>query len=210
MNAALIFQGALIGFSIAAPIGINGLICIKRTLTQGKMAGFISGLGAATAHGIFSFAAGLGLSYISSFLLEQELWLRLIGGLIICSLGVKTFMSKPPKTKVEISNNKSLLDAYLTTFLLSFTNPFTILSFAAIFSGSNLSETINSNLATLQMICGVFIGSTCWWLILSSGVGMFRKWLSPKRMRLLNYISGVIIAALGVIAISSVRSNPFG
>ncbi len=210
MNSTLLFQGALIGFSIAAPVGVNGLICIKRTLTQGKIAGFISGLGAATAHGLFSSVAGLGLTYISSFLLEQEFWLRLIGGLVLCSLGAKTFMSKPPKKDVKVSKNSSLMNAYLTTLLLSFTNPLTILSFAAIFSGSSLSSTITNNSSTIQMIVGVFAGSTCWWLILSSGVGFCRKWLTPGRLRLLNYVSGVIIAALGVVAISSVRSNPFG
>ncbi|MGF1486476.1 MAG: LysE family translocator [Prochloraceae cyanobacterium] len=210
MTTNLLIQGALIGFSVAAPIGVNGLICIKRTLTQGKIAGFISGLGAATAHGIFSSVAGLGLTYISSFLLEQEFWLRLIGGLVICSLGAKTFMSKPPKQDIEVNQNSSLMNAYLTTLLLSFTNPLTILSFAAIFSGSSLTSTINNSSSTVEMIAGVFVGSACWWLILSSGVGYCRKWLSPKRMRLLNYISGVIIAALGVVAISSVRTNPFG
>ena len=210
MSAIFLVQGALIGFSVAAPVGINGLICIKRTLTQGKIAGFISGLGAATAHGIFSSVAGLGLTYVSSFLLEQEFWLRLIGGAVLCYLGAKTFMSKPPRKNVELSQNSSLVNAYLTTLLLSFTNPLTILSFAAIFSGSSLGSTLNNPTATLQTILGVFAGSACWWLILSSGVEFCRKWITPKNLRLLNYISGVIIAALGVLAVSSLRSDIFG
>ena len=118
MNTTFLFQGALIGFSIAAPVGVNGLICIKRTLTQGKIAGFISGLGAATAHVIFSSVAALGLTYVSSFLIEQEFWFRLIGGFILCYLGAKTFMSKPPKKDLEVSKNSSLMNAYLTIIFL--------------------------------------------------------------------------------------------
>ncbi len=84
MNISFFLQGLIIGFSIAAPVGPIGILCIRRTLANGKAYGLISGLGAATADAIYGSIAGFGLIFISSILIRQQEWLRLIGGLFLC------------------------------------------------------------------------------------------------------------------------------
>jgi threonine/homoserine/homoserine lactone efflux protein len=85
----------IIGISIAAPVGPIGLLCVRHTLTQGRAAGIISGLGAATADAIYGCIAGFGLTFISSVLISQQNNLRLIGGVFLCYLGIRTFYLNP-------------------------------------------------------------------------------------------------------------------
>ena len=138
LNLALLWRGALIGLAIAAPVGPIGLLCIQRTLQDGRKYGFVSGLGAASADGIYGSVAGFGLTSISGFLAARQMWLALIGGLFLCYLGLRTFLSQPAE-KAVYAQRGSLFKAYAATFLLTLTNPITILSFMAIFAGLGLA-----------------------------------------------------------------------
>ena len=95
MNISFLLRGIVIGFSIAAPVGPIGVLCIRRTLAEGRLFGFASGLGAATADAIYGCIAGFGLTFISSLLIGQQMWIRLIGGLFLCYLGVRTLLAEP-------------------------------------------------------------------------------------------------------------------
>lgn len=195
-------KGMLLGFSIAAPVGPIGVLCIRRTLSNGRAAGLVSGLGAATADAIYGTIAAFGVTFISSLLISQQTWLRLIGGAFLCYLGVKSFLSVAADS-TESLKAEGLGGAYLSTFLLTITNPLTVLSFAAVFAGLGLSAGGNYASATV-LVLGVFLGSALWWFILSGGVSLFRSRFNPQGIRWVNRISGVIITAFGVIAFASV------
>lgn len=98
------------------------MLCIRRTLAQGRAAGLASGLGAATADALYGCVAGLGLTFISGTLIRQQAWLSLIGGLFLCYLGIKTFLA-PPGEEAASAVGKSLAGAYATAFTLTLTNP---------------------------------------------------------------------------------------
>jgi threonine/homoserine/homoserine lactone efflux protein len=193
MEIGLLTQGIIIGFSIAAPVGPIGLLCIQRTLTEGRTAGFISGLGAATADAVYGCIAGFGLTVISSLLIDQQDWFRLIGGLFLVYLGVKTFLKKPAREAVE-TKGYGLASAYGSTFLLTLTNPLTILSFAAIIMAN---ASVSGSSASL-LVLGVFIGSALWWLVLSGGASLLRSRFDPQWLGWLNKISGLVIAGFGL------------
>ncbi|MGE5264415.1 MAG: LysE family translocator, partial [Acidobacteriota bacterium] len=184
-----------------APVGPIGVLCIRRTLSSGRAAGLVSGLGAATADAIYGTIAAFGVTFISSVLITQQTWLRLIGGAFLCYLGVKAFFSVAADSNATVQG-EGLASAYLSTFILTVTNPLTILSFAAVFAGLGLSA--GGNYATASvLVLGVFLGSALWWFILSGGVSLFRSRFSPQGMRWVNRVSGVIITGFGVIAFAS-------
>jgi threonine/homoserine/homoserine lactone efflux protein len=201
----LILKGLIIGFSIAAPVGPIGVLCIRRTLADGRAAGLVSGLGAATADAIYGCIAGFGLTFISSVLISQQPWLRLIGGAFLCYLGVKTLLARPAE-QAALAEGNGLLGAYASTFLLTLTNPLTILSFVAIFAGLGAAGAGGNYIAATMLVCGVFIGSALWWLILSGGVSIFRSRFDGRALRWVNRISGIIIAAFGVLALVGLLS----
>jgi len=205
MDIINFYKGLLIGFSIAAPVGPIGILCIKRTIASGRLIGLLSGLGAATADALYGCIAAFGLTVISNFLLQQQIWLRLIGGAFLCYLGIKTILSQPLISPFVATQN-SLLSSYGSTFILTLTNPLTILSFAAIFAGFGLVKAGAGYSTAAITVLGVFIGSSCWWVILSGVTSLLRKRISISGLRWINRISGSIILGFGVIAIIGVFS----
>jgi len=197
MESGLFIKGFILGFSIAAPVGPIGILCIQRTLSGGNVQGLVTGLGAATAD-----IAAFGLTFISNFLVEQSVWFRLIGGLFLCYLGIKAFLSKPQDRTLSLGN-RTPFSAYGTTFFLTLTNPVTILFFAGVFAGLGMvSESIQYTSAGL-MVVGVFTGSGAWWLILTGATSILRNKINDHKLAWVNKISGLVILAFGVAAVLS-------
>ena len=199
MDISLFLKGLLLGFSIALPVGPIGALCIRRTLSEGRAVGFASGLGAATADGLYGAVAGLGLTVISDLLVTQQNWLKLAGGIYLCYLGLRTFISKPAAVSA-----RGLLGAYTSTVFLTLTNPATILSFVLIFGSLGLATSAGQgHAAALSLVAGVPLGSALWWFILSGGVSLFRTRCTPAVLQWVNRIAGLVIAGFGIAAILS-------
>jgi threonine/homoserine/homoserine lactone efflux protein len=158
-----------------------------------------TGLGAATADAAYGCVAGFGLTVISSFLVGQRFWLSLIGGLFLCYLGIRTFISKPAEQAAAVRGG-GLFSAFVSTLFLTLTNPMTILSFVAVFAGFGLGASPGYLSASI-LVAGVFVGSAVWWLLLSSGVALFRSRVDASWMRAINRLSGGVILALGLYAL---------
>jgi threonine/homoserine/homoserine lactone efflux protein len=200
MSSSFFLRGLLIGFSIAAPVGPIGVLCIRRTLAGGQLVGLLSGLGAATADAFYGSIAGFGLTFISGVLVSQGFWLRLVGGVFLCYLGIKTFLAKPAEEAASAEGN-GLLRAYASTVFLTLTNPSTILAFTVVFAGLGLATASGDYRNASVLVIGVFSGSALWWLLLSTGVSLFRARLNLHRLKWLNRISGLILLIFGIIAL---------
>ena len=200
MVSPLFLQGLIIGFSIAAPVGPIGILCIRRTLAEGRASGFLSGLGAATADALYGCVAGFGLTVISAFLVDQRFWIQLTGGIFLLALGIKTFRATPAESAAAASGT-GLAAGYASTLLLTLANPMTILSFAGIFAALGIADTGGDLSAASLLVLGVFIGSAAWWLILSGGVGLMRDRLAPGMLRWTNRLSGIVLVSFGILAV---------
>jgi threonine/homoserine/homoserine lactone efflux protein len=192
-------KGTAIGLSIAAPVGPIGVLCIRRTLAQGRGAGLACGLGAATADAIYGSIAGFGLTAISNFLVSQSSWLNLGGGLFLCYLGGLTIL-RAPAPQAPPSGVDDLGSAFASTLALTLTNPMTILSFVAVFAGFGLARS-PSYASAASLVAGVFVGSTCWWLLMTAAVARLRRRVSDGWMQIINRLSGGLIVAFGLYAL---------
>ena len=201
MALNFMLKGMVIGFAIAAPVGPIGVLCIRRSLAEGRQIGLVTGLGAATADAAYGCVAAFGLTTVSGFLVGQRWWLAFPGGVFLCYLGVRTFIGKPASQAAAVRGS-GLLSAYFSTLLLTLTNPVTILSFAAVFAGFGLGVTPDY-LAAGTLVAGVFLGSALWWLLLSNGVALFRSRVSSTWMQTVNRLSGGFLFALGLYALST-------
>ena len=164
MELPFFIKGVLLGFSIAAPVGPIGVLCIRRTLANGLLNGFLSGLGVATADGIYGLIAAFGVTAISTFLLDNQIYLRLIGGLFLLHLGYITFQATPAEIGLK-EEGKSRFGSYVSVFFLTLMNPMTIMSFAAVFAGLGVATTGGDYVLAALLVLGVFIGSMLWWYI---------------------------------------------
>jgi len=198
MDTEFLFKGLLIGFAIAAPVGPIGLLTIRRTLDSGWSRGFATGLGAATADAFYGAVAAFGLSAVSGLLVAHQSELRLAGGAFLLFLGVRTFIARPAQGGAAASGG-GIVAAWLSSVLLTLTNPATILSFVAVFAGLGLGAA-GSVLDATAMVSGVFLGSAAWWLILSGMTMRLRERLQPHHRVWINRASGALLAVTGLMA----------
>jgi threonine/homoserine/homoserine lactone efflux protein len=201
------FKGLVIGFSLAIPVGPIALLCIRRTLARGLLSGVISGLGVAVADAIYGAAAGFGITFIGTFLLEHDVSLRLIGGIFLCYLGVKTFRSVPPPTP-ENHDEIGLIKDFVSALLLTLTNPITMFAFAAVFAAAGVGGRVgNFYLSAFVLVLGVTLGSAVWWLLLTGTVSFFHGKITTGGLRIINMLSGSAIAAFGVFVLLSIAAT---
>jgi len=198
----LLLKGLVIGFALALPIGPIGILCIRKTATEGHLSGMIIGFGAATADALYGFVAAFGLTIISDTLLSQQMWIRLIGGAFLCYLGVKTYFAKPPETS-QSNNGRGYIGSFVSTFLLTLTNPLSIIAFLGVFAGFGLRNSELSLGSASTLIAGVFLGSSLWFFLLSYSVTLFRNKINATGLGWVNRISGVLIVIFGCVAIMS-------
>jgi len=195
-------KGLVIGFAIAAPVGPINLLCLRRSMVDGRRMGFLSGLGAAAADTTYGIIAAIGLTAVTSFLVVHRFWLQLFGGLFLAGLGLHTMRKRPPREARMPVHVGRLRDAFVSTYVLTLANPMTIIAFTGIFAGLGLGWQTGTTVDALGLIGGVFLGSSCWWLILALAAGTFGRHLGDGTLRLIDLVAGGLIAALGIWELS--------
>lgn len=201
MELTFFLKGIAIGFFMAIPIGPIGIMCIRKTLTEGRLSGLIIGLGAATADLFYGCVAAFGLTIISDTLNSHRFWIRIIGGALLFFLGIKTFLAQPKDPKLKISGS-GRLRSFFTVVVLTLTNPLTIFAFIAVFAAFGLGDGL-SFFSAVVLVAGVFIGSCLWFFLLTSGTILFRKKLDLDGLKWVNKIAGILIIISGFIVIGS-------
>ena len=191
MSGTLFLKGLAFGFVLAATVGPMWILCFRRTIAFGALAGFVSGMGIAVADGLYGAIAAFGLTAISGLLLSYSFWVGLVGAAFLVYLGIKALIGAPPAASPE-EKTTGLVKAFLSTLGLTLTNPPTILAFVAIFAGLGLASTADYGAASL-IVLGVFLGSAAWWLILSTAAARLRERIGPRLARAINVVSGVSI-----------------
>jgi threonine/homoserine/homoserine lactone efflux protein len=195
----LLLRGVLAGLAIAIPVGPVNVLCISRTIARGRRAGIISGLGAASADTFYGAIAGFSITLIINFLIEEKFWIRLVGGALLIAIACVYWFRKP--TSLEEDAKESAHSEYVTTLLLTLTNPTTVLSFLAVLAGLRLGEPRPWTL-TLFVVLGIFTGSMTWWITLAMIAGHFRDRFNDQAVVIMNRIGAVAIGAFGVLTMA--------
>jgi threonine/homoserine/homoserine lactone efflux protein len=204
MLATVLLKGAVIGFSLAAPIGPVGMMCIRRTLTHGHLRGFVSGLGAATADSVYAIVAAFGITLISNFIIQHEYSIRLVGGILLILLGVRTLLVHPVEKAAKNGLNGHA-SAYVTMFLLTFTNPMTLFAFAVVFAGVGAGSAVGDTLTAAFLVGGVFLGSALWFLFMTTAVHFYKEKFKIWGLKVVNIIAGSFILLCGIGILVSIQ-----
>jgi threonine/homoserine/homoserine lactone efflux protein len=210
MLLLLLLKGMLVGIIIAVPAGPVGVICIRRTIFHGRLAGFMSGLGAASADAVFGMIAGFGLTFVADLLLDYQDWLRLGGAGFLLAIGGSALRADPPAGIGAQRDPEGLLADYVSTFVLTITNPITILAFLAIFAAIGFTGAE----ATLEragiLVLGVWLGSLLWWGALAFGAGRLRMRFERHHLVWINRGSGGILVLSGIGLLGSLLLQRLG
>lgn len=200
MISSVLLQGLIIGILVSIPMGPIGVLCIQRTVHQGRRSGIISGIGAATADSSFAFIAGFGLTFITNFFKEQQFYLMLGGALVLIFLGLKLFFTDTIKQvrKYRVKKSNPIGD-FISVFLLTLSNPMTILFFGVVFTGLGIVK--DNIVQTGTLIGGIFLGAVSWWLTLSTLVSFFHNFFRIRIIFWINKVAGILIVVFGILAV---------
>jgi threonine/homoserine/homoserine lactone efflux protein len=159
-------------------------------------------LAVATVDAIYGLVAAFGLTFISNFLMYQQGWIRLFGGLLLLYIGMKIFRARSVK-EVAPPKVSGLLRAYISTFFVTLTNPVTFLSIAAVFAGLGNTRMYGYLTPIIALVLGLFIGSALWWFLVSNSIHFFRRKKTNLELKWVNRISGVLITGFGLVILLS-------
>jgi threonine/homoserine/homoserine lactone efflux protein len=196
MDVSLFVQGIIIGLTLAVPVGPLALICIQRTVTEGRLHGIFSGIGVATADSFYAAVTVLGLAVISGLIIAQQYLFRCLAGFILILIGIRVFLSIPTDISAKTEHETYLKD-FLSMVALAIANPSTLVFFLVILPGYGVVIRGTSFLSAAEFVAGVFFGSTVWWVVLCGFIGSVRSRISGKNLGLINRVSGLLISCFG-------------
>ena len=198
VEVSFFLKGLLFGLLVTIPIGPTGILCIQRTLQFGRISGLISGLGVVVADIIYASCAAFGIAFVSDFVEAGHFWLRLIGGAILLFLGAKTFNAKVHE--VMKAPHTTLINDFLSTFLLTMSSPMTIFCFIVLFASFGLSDMGENYWNSSILVLGVGLGTVMGWVLICEIVAFFRHKMTSQVMRWVNRVAGVLIIGFGLVA----------
>jgi threonine/homoserine/homoserine lactone efflux protein len=195
----LVAKGLMAGLAISAPVGPVNVLCAGRTLSRGRASGLLSGLGAATADGLYGSIAAFSITFIIAFLEREEFWIRVFGGFLLIAIGI-VYIRKPAASLEAESSDSSGHTDFISALLLTLTNPTTVLSFLAVLTGLGMGG-YRGWWLTFLLVGGIFCGSMLWWVILVLIVNHLRDRFGPQSFRWMNRIAGFAIGAFGLVTL---------
>jgi len=187
---------------MAIPIGPLGVMCIRKTLNKGHSEALVIGLGAATADLLYSSIAAFGVTIISNFISNNKFWFNLIGGFVLLFLGLSVYRKSFTENKESIKE-QGYFKTYISTILLTFTNPTTIFAFLAVYTALGFGSKLDLYSAFL-LVTGVFTGTFLWFTTLSYSSMYFWNRFNLKGLSFVNKIAGILIIISGLYALLSI------
>jgi threonine/homoserine/homoserine lactone efflux protein len=202
--------GLAYGLILAAPAGPVGVMCVQRTLTEGRLHGLLSGLGAAFGDALYGAVAAFGVSAVEDWIVDHQTALRWVGGVVLLLLAARTMFGRSrnrrqrngDSTELAGIHTESLFQDFVSTFVLAIANPITLIAFAGLLATLGGTGTGQSFAHAGWLIAGVFCGSAVWWLALALGAGCFRGYLGDGYDRWVRRISATILLVFGVYALA--------
>ena len=210
----LFIEGSAIGFLIAVPVGPAAALCIRRSISVGAVAGYLTGVGAALGDAVFGAVAAFGLNFVQQFVASHEAWLRGIGGLVLSVMGWVTMRHRPRTVGDPVANDRDHNVAThfhftSSSFFITVFNPLTVMAFGAAFAGRNLGKVATSLADASLLVAGVFAGALAWWAILCTAAVALRQHFTGAGLLWLNRVSGAVILGFGAIALVSLLPLPW-
>ncbi|CAN5778559.1 LysE family transporter [soil metagenome] len=210
----LAIEGAAIGFLIAVPVGPAAVLCIRRSITAGAVAGYMTGIGAALGDAVFGAVAAFGLSFVQQFVQEREAWLLGIGGSGLLIMGWTTMRHRPRTVGDPVADDREHQVAThfhyaSSSFFITVFNPLTVMAFGAAFAGRNLAGVGGSLPDAALLVAAVFCGALAWWTIICAAAVSLRANFTSSGLLWLNRISGAVILGFGAVALISLLPLPW-
>ena len=195
----VILKGLFIGVICSAPCGPVGVLCIQRVLNKGFKYGILTGIGATLSDIIYALISGLGMSFVTDFVKDEnnKLIMQLLGSAMLLAFGIYMILTHHNRHTIKVSKARGLLKNFFTAFLLTFSNPLIILLFLVLFARFDfITPDLPVNMAIGYL--SIIFGAMLWWLGLSFVINKIRNTFSDKYIRTLNMGIGIIVISAAI------------
>lgn len=197
-----LIKGILVGMGASIPLGPLGVMCVQKTLSKGRVSGFLTGLGASISDTIYAALAIASLAIIQEFVHNYNISVKILGGMIVVAIGLRIFLTNPVKQIRHNKEEKRLFEDFFSSFFMTISNPGALFLILGLFAFVGVKVDRDSSWVTIiATLAGVFTGALGWWLILSNGINIFRKKFRLRQLLLINRVSGIVIMILGCITL---------
>ncbi len=202
MFLTLLIKGMLIGFLVSIPLGPIGVLVIQRTVNKSRVAGLLSGMGAALSDTLYAVIAGFSLTFVIDFIRANEIFFQAIGALVVLALGIHIFFKNPVTDlrRNRLRGNTHFKDI-VSSFLVTFSNPLTVFVFLAVFTSSGVAISLEQPYHSFFVILGIFSGASVWWFSLSGIVSLFRHKINLRILWWINKTAGVLIVLFVLVTV---------
>jgi threonine/homoserine/homoserine lactone efflux protein len=202
MFLTLLAKGILIGLLVSIPLGPIGVLVIQRTVNKSRMAGFLSGMGAALSDTIYAIVAGFSLTFVIDFIRENEIWFQVVGAVVVLALGIHIFFKNPVTDlrRNRLRGNTHFQDI-ISSFLVTVSNPMTVFVFLAVFTSSGVAISMQHPEHAFFVILGISTGTILWWFSLSGIVSLFRHKINLRILWWINKTAGAIIVLFVLVTV---------
>lgn len=198
----LLVKGFIVGVVVSAPLGPVGVLCIQRTLNKGRWFGFVTGLGAALSDICYALITGYGMSFMDEFIVKHQLFLQVVGSVMLLAFGVYTFRSNPVKSLRPVSARRgTYLHNFVTAFFVTFSNPLIIFLFIGLFA--RFSFVMPGSPIGFQLVgyLAIILGALTWWLGITYFVNKVRTRFNVRGIWVLNRVIGVLVTIAALVGI---------
>jgi threonine/homoserine/homoserine lactone efflux protein len=200
MNFMYLVEGTVIGFSLAAPIGPVGILCVRRTLEHGARYGLVIGVSAAACDMVNGIVAAFGITLVSNFITLEQYWIRLIGGIVLLVIGYGAYHTRPLADKATKAPGGHTW-TFFSTALLVFTNPLTLFAFVAAFAVLGVKDIVGHPVSGVMLVAGVFFGSLTWFVLLAGLAHVFKEKVMRAGFTLVSRVAGALLMFCGLFAL---------
>ncbi len=202
MFLTLIVKGIFIGLLVSIPLGPIGVLVIQRTVNKNRIAGFLSGMGAALSDTLYAIVAGFSLTFIIDFIRVHEVFFQSVGAVVVLALGISIFFKNPVTDlrRNRLRGNTHFQDI-VSSFLVTISNPLTVFVFLAVFTSSGVAVNLEKPYHSLFVIPGIFLGASLWWFSLSGIVSLFRHKINLRVLWWINKTAGTVIILFVIVTV---------
>ncbi|AZV41937.1 LysE family transporter [Peribacillus asahii] len=194
----IFFSYILLGLSLAAPIGPINAAQLDKGIQKGFWHAWILGLGAILADAVYMALVYLGVvHFLEMDFMKTFLWL--FGFFVLTYTGIETVLNAGKLAIDKRETNDSHFSSFLSGFLMSISNPLTILFWLGIYGSVLANAADKYDIQHLILYSSaIFLGILCWDITMALVSSSFRRFLTPSILVLISALSGLSLICFGM------------
>ena len=180
-------------------MGPIGILCIQRTLNNGRHSGFFTGVGAAASDLFYCLLVGLGISLVTDFIANHVNILQIVGSVILIVYAIYMIVHNPvSQIKESIDQRNDRWKDVVTGFLFTLSNPLIMFLIIPLFARFGFPHPDYRFYHIIIGYMAIVLGALLWWAVITYFVDKVRTHFNIRSMWLINRIIGTVILILSV------------